>query len=94
MPDKVGFRLHLVAAGLLTEDYMVLDTDYTNFATVWNCREFHMLGGVFRREFGWILGREEGLGQGAYTKAEQALHKFGIKTEKFEKTDRTKCLKK
>ena len=91
----MGFRLHLVGPALLTEDYTVLDTDYTSFASVWNCREFHLLGGVFRREFGWILSREDsGLGQEGYEKAERALSQFGIKTEKLEKTDRSKCLKK
>merc|ERR1711970_1259513 len=51
--------LHLDTQELPDEEYQVLDTDYENFASVWNCKEFPMYGILVRREFAWILGREE-----------------------------------
>merc|ERR1719483_948796 len=94
LPEAEGLRLHLVGNGLLTEEYMVLDTDYTSFASVWNCREFPMMGGIFRREFGWILGRGGYLPRETYARAELAFTKFGIKTEKLKQSDRTGCIRK
>merc|ERR1712228_731368 len=62
--SKTGnLELHLEESlDLPDEDYQVLATDYTSYASVWNCKEFPMLGILVRREFAWILARENVLG--------------------------------
>ena len=70
---------------------MILDTDYTQYASVWTCKEFRMMGIILRREFGWVLGREERLSEEVFKKAKHAMQKFGIRTDKLEITDRSLC---
>ena len=58
--SKTGnLKLHLEESiDLPDEEYQVLATDYKSYASVWNCKEFPMLGILVRREFAWILARE------------------------------------
>ena len=40
-------------------DYLVLDTDYTNYASVYSCGT----AGAFVLEYAWLLGREQTMTQ-------------------------------
>ena len=58
--NQGDLSLHLdPSLDLPDEVYQVLATDYVTYASVWNCKEFPMFGILVRREFAWIIGREE-----------------------------------
>ena len=79
------------------EVYKVLETDYVTYASVWNCKEFPMLGILVRREFAWIIGREEVMeatgripGK-ALKNAIDIYEQFGIDVKQFEITEQMRC---
>ena len=77
---------------LPNEEYIILETDYIDFASVWNCREFVMMGILVRREFGWILTRKsEPFSQVLLDKVLRSYQGYGIDTEQFDFSSFTKC---
>ena len=52
-------NIDLSGQGLEPEPYIVLDSDYTNFASVYSCHHYVVYGGVLRREFAWVISREQ-----------------------------------
>ena len=95
--NQEGISLHLDSSDLPDEVYQVLDTDYETFASVWNCKEFPMLGVLVRREFAWIIGREEvmeatgRIPEGMLNNAVEAFSRFGIDVAQFELTESSSC---
>ena len=92
-----GLALHWDTADLPDEVYQVLDTDYDTFASVWNCKEFPMLGILVRREFAWIISREEAIEptgripDGMLKDAMNVYSVFGIDIGKFEVIEDFRC---
>ena len=63
--DEMVIKGHLNATAidlegrdLLVEPFIVLDTDYTSFASVYTCHLYLVFGGVVHRQFGWVLLRD------------------------------------
>ena len=90
--------LHLdPSLDLPDEEYQVLSTDYVSYASVWNCKEFPMLGILVRREFAWILVREEVIEESGkmpdrtLKSAIDAYERFGIDVEQFAISDQRSC---
>ncbi len=52
---------HLIVSfpGRPDVDYLVLDTDYVNYSSVYACEK----AGAFALEYAWILGREQTLAE-------------------------------
>ena len=73
------------------EVYQVLDTDYVSYASVWNCKEFPMFGILVRREFAWILAREEVIEDRTLKNAIEAYKRFGIDVEQFDISNHRSC---
>ena len=92
-----GLSLQLDSSDLPDEVYQVLDTDYDTFASVWNCKEFPMLGVLVRREFAWIIAREEvmeatgKIPDGMMKHAEDVFSRFGINVGQFDISDQSRC---
>ena len=96
--NQDDLSLHLdPSLDLPDEVYQVLATDYVTYASVWNCKEFPMLGILVRREFAWIIGREEvmeatgKMPDRALKNAIGAYERFGIDVKQFEITDLMRC---
>ena len=96
--NQGDISLHLdPSLDLPDEVYQVLETDYVTYASVWNCREFPMLGILVRREFAWIIGREEvmeatsRIPHRVLKNAIGAYERFGIDVKQFEITDQMRC---
>ena len=96
--NQENLSLHLdQSLDLPDEVYQVLETDYVTYASVWNCKEFPMLGILVRREFAWIIGREEvveatgKMPDRALKNAIGAYERFGIDVKQFEITDQMRC---
>ena len=96
--NQDDLSLHLdPSLDLPDEVYQVLETDYVTYASVWNCKEFPMLGILVRREFAWIIGREEvmeatGKMPGrVFKNAIGAFERFGKDVKQFEITDQMSC---
>ena len=95
--NEEGLALHWDTADLPDEVYQVLHTDYETFASVWNCKEFPMLGILVRREFAWIISREEvmeatgRIPDGMLKNAINVYSKFGIDIGQFEVTEQFRC---
>ena len=96
--DEETMLLHLdPSLGLPDERYQVLGTDYESYASVWNCEEFVYLGALVRREFGWILSKDELMDSTGripdkdMKTAIKAFEKFGIDVSEFVVSDLKTC---
>ena len=96
--NQGDLSLHLdPSLDLPDEVYQVLATDYVTYASVWNCKEFPMLGILVRSEFAWIISREEVMEATgkmpdiALKNAIGAYEQFGIDVQQFEITDQMGC---
>ncbi|XP_046653698.1 apolipoprotein D-like [Daphnia pulicaria] len=80
-PEEPG---HLIVSfpGRPDGDYLVLDTDYTNYASVYSCG----LAGAFVLEYAWLLGREQTMTQEVMDVALSKFTQFGVDVSKFKPT--------
>ncbi|RUS81282.1 hypothetical protein EGW08_010956 [Elysia chlorotica] len=70
-----------------TPNYIIQDTDYTNYSVVFSCVE--ALG--YNIQFAWILTRCKGLKPDKLEELEANLAKAGVDVSNFEKVDQTGC---
>ncbi|XP_057376531.1 apolipoprotein D-like [Daphnia carinata] len=80
-PDQPG---HLIVSfpGRPDGDYLVLDTDYTNYASVYSCD----VAGAFVLEYAWLLGREQTMTQEIMDVALSKFTQFGVDVSEFQPT--------
>ena len=83
--------IDLEGVDLQVEPFLVLDTDYTSFASVYTCHHYVSIG-VVRRQFGWILTREGvELDQETRTRALAAFSQQELSSSRLQWTDNTGC---
>ena len=83
--------IDLEGVDLEVEPFLVLDTDYTSFASVYTCHHYVSIG-VVRRQFGWILTREGvELDQETRTRALAAFSQQELSSSRLQWTDNTGC---
>ena len=68
-------------------DYLVLDTDYDQFALVYSCGNV----GFFKIEFGWLLARTPTVSAEVMAKAKAGFEKYGINFGSFKPTKQDNC---
>jgi len=71
-----------------TTNYNILDTDYGNFTTVYNCRQVNE---STKSEFLWILTREQSPPKALVDKATAIIQGNGIDTSRLKKTRQANC---
>ncbi|XP_068207222.1 apolipoprotein D-like [Palaemon carinicauda] len=89
-PTDIVGKAHVIAPGVLSvefpghipAEYHVLDTDYENFSSVYNCLQ----EGIYRVEFAWVLSRTMTLEDGIYSRAQQAFVDNSIDLTIFQTT--------
>ncbi|KAK3746058.1 hypothetical protein RRG08_065223 [Elysia crispata] len=69
-------------------NYIIQDTDYTNYSVVFPCVE--AMG--YNIQFAWILTRCKGLEPDKLAELEANLARAGVDVSNFEKVDQTDCL--
>ncbi|XP_046437376.1 apolipoprotein D-like [Daphnia pulex] len=80
-PEEPG---HLIVSfpGRPDGTYLVLDTDYTNYASVYSCG----VAGAFVLEYAWLLGREQTMTQEVMDVALSKFTQFGVDVSTFQMT--------
>merc|ERR1711911_391256 len=79
--------LDLFFPGRPAGDYLVLDTDYDQFALVFSCGNV----GFFKIEFGWLLARTPTVSAEVMAKAKAGFEKYGINFGSFKPTKQDNC---
>lgn len=79
--------LDLFFPGRPAGDYLVLDTDYDEFALIYSCGNV----GFFKIEFGWLLARTPTVSAEVMAKARAGFEKYGINFDSFKPTRQDSC---
>merc|ERR1712071_525311 len=89
--NNKGFKpdgtLDLFFPGRPAGDYLVLDTDYDEFALIYSCGNV----GFFKIEFGWLLARTPTVSAEVMAKARAGFEKYGINFDSFKPTRQDGC---
>ena len=67
--------------------YLVLDTDYNQFSTVYSCSNL----GIFKLEFAWVLARSNSISSDVLNKAKDVFARNGVDFAKFQSTSQVNC---
>ncbi|XP_064082823.1 apolipoprotein D-like [Macrobrachium nipponense] len=89
-PTDIIGKAHAIAPGVLLvefaghipAEYHILDTDYENFSSVYNCIQ----EGILRFQFAWVLSRTMTLDEAIYTHAKQVFADNDIDVTIFQTT--------
>ncbi|OQV23858.1 putative Apolipoprotein D [Hypsibius exemplaris] len=72
-------------------DYWVVDTDYSNYAIVWSCK--NIASGLFHISYSWVLGRNSnGFSPAVEGTIDQLLAKNNIDATLYEEVVQTGCV--
>ncbi|RUS82024.1 hypothetical protein EGW08_010215 [Elysia chlorotica] len=86
-PAELSVSFGPVDMGSNSPNYIIQDTDYTNYAVVFSCSQ---LPG-FNIQFAWILTRAPGVAPSNLATLESNLAAAGVDVSKFKVIDQTDC---
>ncbi|CAG2252903.1 APOD [Mytilus edulis] len=69
-------------------NYVVIDTDYTNYTLIYSCTS---ILGISHFEFAWILGRQRTMDQALVDRLFAELKSYNVNVGHFMKEDQTGC---
>ncbi|GFO24809.1 apolipoprotein d [Plakobranchus ocellatus] len=86
-PAELSVSFGGVDMGGNSPNYIIQDTDYTNYAVVFSCAQFP----GFNFQFAWILTRSPGVAPSNLATLESNLSAAGVDVSKFMLVDQTDC---
>jgi len=91
IPSKLNVKFDKSRGDAKPGDYWVVETDYTNYAIVWSCK--NIASGLLHKSQSWILGRNQtGFTQATEADIDKALASHNIDATLYEPVVQTDCV--